>query len=190
MMHGSTIKTVGDGAYQYVVDCSWDQSRPKILFISGNPSVKKSKLKQKSKFIQDLCAITKSMKKNKKEYGGFYLLNLFAYVKKSNESLCDLVMPAGRENLMYLDEHMDKADLIIPCWGYTGVIWEMGEVVFGLIERDIKRIKKTFFLGLSKNSCPAQNYYPPGNTKLIPYTKRKQKEITKKHFNKNFRKID
>ena len=157
-----------DGVYRYVLDCTWDKNKPKIMFIGVSPRAEQ--LDNDDRTVQYLCSVTKSLRKN---FGGFYLLSPIAYIKKQFEKLSEVPFPVGRENLMYLDEYMDKADLIIPCWGDTGLLWEMGGVVFSLIERDIKRVNKTFCLGLTKQGQPTQRSisldYLVGNNKLIKY---------------------
>ena len=84
-----------DRKYRYVLLREWDSQLPKIMFIGLNPSTADEN--QDDPTIRRCIAFAKSF-----DYGGFYMLNLFAYRSTSPSKLREVDDPIGEDNDNFL----------------------------------------------------------------------------------------
>lgn len=97
------------GKYRYVLWRIWDESKPLVLCIGLNPS-KATKVKNDNT-ITRLVGLIKNL-----EYGGFYMMNLFAFITPYPKELKKVQDILG-ENNKWLTEISAKCQDTIFCWG-------------------------------------------------------------------------
>jgi hypothetical protein len=97
------------GKYRYKLWRIWDERLPKVMCIGLNPSTANA--------IRLDPTITNLIKMLKKlGYGGFYMMNLFAWISSKPEDLLTCENPIG-ENESKLKEIEAICDDVIVCWG-------------------------------------------------------------------------
>lgn len=95
--------------YRYALWRIWDESKPLVMFIGLNPSTANEDSDDRT-----IEAVT-DMAKNQ-GFGGFYMMNLFAYVSTDPDHL---LLPEARDavNDDYLKTISAKCQRIIFAWG-------------------------------------------------------------------------
>ncbi|WP_163528832.1 DUF1643 domain-containing protein [Halobacillus ihumii] len=124
--------------YRYLLECVFDDSKDRIMFVMLNPSTADS----------DICDTTLNRCVNFTKswgYGGMYIVNLFALVSKSPEILLTHRDPVGVENDRYILEAAEKSKTIILAWGekFTSIRNRKVEVLQMLQGYNLHCIKKT-----------------------------------------------
>jgi hypothetical protein len=138
--------------YRYVLSRIWDNSKEKIVFIGLNPSTADETI--------DDPTIRKCITYAKKwGYGGFYMLNLFAYRATEPGNMKMANDPVGEENDYYLDEYINKVNIAICCWGNHGQFKSRSKQV-------LSKYNNLYFLKLNKTGEPAHPLYLSNS--LIP----------------------
>jgi hypothetical protein len=144
-----------DRKYRYVLWRIWDEKRPFVAFIGLNPSVANElkddpTIRRVKKFASDW------------QYGGVYMLNLFAYITPYPAELRSCEDPVG-ENDKYLEEYGRKCDKVI--------------FAYGSFEEAIERAKKVkemfttpFALIINQDGSPRHPLYVPANTIPVIYS--------------------
>jgi hypothetical protein len=97
------------GKYRYKLWRIWDNELPKAMCIGLNPS--KANATKADPTITNLIKMLKRL-----GYGGFYMMNLFAWISPNPEDLLTCVDPIG-ENEGKLKEAETICDDVIVCWG-------------------------------------------------------------------------
>jgi hypothetical protein len=97
------------GKYRYKLWRVWDENLPKAMCIGLNPSTANA-----IKPDPTITNLTKAMKIL--GYGGFYMMNLFAFISSKPEALLTCEDPLG-ENESKLAEVEAICDNVIVCWG-------------------------------------------------------------------------
>jgi hypothetical protein len=97
------------GKYRYKLWRIWDESLPKVMCIGLNPSTANS-----IKPDPTITNLTKALKIL--GYGGFYMMNLFAWISSHPEDLLTCTDALG-ENDGKLKEVEAICDDVIVCWG-------------------------------------------------------------------------
>lgn len=95
--------------YRYVLWRIWDESRPLIMFIGLNPS--KASEAKPDPTITRVKGFCESW-----GYGGFYMINLFAYVSEKPKRLLQCADPLG-DNDGWLERIAPKCQKVVFCWG-------------------------------------------------------------------------
>lgn len=95
--------------YRYALWRIWDQSKPRVMFIGLNPSTANSDTDDQT--IQNLRRILIKL-----GYGGFYMMNLFAWISSKPKELLTCENPIG-ENDSKLKEVAALCSEVIVCWG-------------------------------------------------------------------------
>lgn len=147
------------GKYRYKLWRVWDQSKPKAMCIGLNPST--ANASKNDNTINLLIHMLGQL-----GYGGFYMMNLFAWISSKPEDLLTCADPLG-ENNNKLNEVAQLCDVVIACWGS-----------FKQAEERIKEVRPMFpqamCFGVNKNGTPfhprAMSYKGLINSpKLFPY---------------------
>lgn len=134
-----------DRQYRYVLSRIWDEDKPIVVFIGLNPSTADE--------LNDDSTITKCINYAKSwSYGGFYMLNLFAYRAKNPSDMFDAKEPIGSENDNFIKEYIKKSDKIVCAWGDNGDFKQRGESVLELVPN-------AYYLKLNKSGQPAHPLY-------------------------------
>lgn len=97
------------GKYRYALWRIWEEALPKALCIGLNPSTADGlkddpTIRLLKKLLQRLG------------YGGFYMVNLYAWISPSPKCLLNCEDPIG-ENDTVIEELVDHCEDIIFCWG-------------------------------------------------------------------------
>lgn len=151
-----------DGKYRYKLWRIWDESKPKAMCIGLNPST--ANAEKNDNTINVLIRMLEKL-----DYGGFYMMNLFAFISSKPEDLLTCDDPLG-DNENKLEEVEALCDVVIACWGN-----------FKQAEQRIKevlpRYPKAKCFGINQNGTP---FHPRAMSykglldkpELIPYPQR------------------
>lgn len=111
-----TVETKGRGAefsdcrtYRYALWRIWDEKLPLVMCIGLNPSNA-----NESKNDPTITHLTKAIQRL--GYGGFYMMNLFAFVSSKPADLLTCADPLG-ENESKLSEVEALCHEVLFCWG-------------------------------------------------------------------------
>lgn len=95
--------------YRYLLVRNWDKTKPKVLFIGLNPSTATSSVNDPT--VLKLKAWCKHF-----GYGGYKLINIYAY-RATNKRMLKLVPdPVGPENDKYFEAFKNHPDVMFM-WG-------------------------------------------------------------------------
>lgn len=100
-----------DGLYRYVAWRRWRRKDGMIAYIGLNPSTANA--------VKNDNTITKLIKITEHNgYGGFFMLNLFAYISTDPDKLLDKsVNTIGPRNNAYIRYYASRAKMVVFCWG-------------------------------------------------------------------------
>lgn len=149
-----------DRKYRYMLSRQWDEDKPMISFIGLNPSTATEQ--DDDPTIRRVIRFTRDF-----GYGGFYMLNLFAFVTaypKELKSCADPVSGCDK----YLKFYGEKSDKIVFAWGNFDV--------FGRDKKVIDMFPGAYCLGKNANGSPKHPLYLRADTKLELYD-RKTEEL-------------
>jgi len=113
MIKSSTIEAsvnITEDNYRYWLKRVWDTNKEIGVFIALNPS-KATELK----CDQTMCNINNLALQW--GWGGFYILNLFAYMSTEKNKLQTVVNPIGSENDENIQNICQKQNTIVVSWG-------------------------------------------------------------------------
>jgi hypothetical protein len=97
------------GRYRYRLWRIWNIERPVAMCIGLNPST--AKANKNDPTISNLIRILSRL-----GYGGFYMMNLFAWISSKPAELLTCADPLG-DNESHLAEVHSMCDGVIVCWG-------------------------------------------------------------------------
>lgn len=141
-----------DKLYRYMLYRIWDEKKPIISFIGLNPSTADDKIDDAT--IKKCINYTKNW-----GYGGFYMLNLFAFRTKSPYDIMESTNPIGLENDEYIEKYIKLSDKVICAWGNHGKFNNRSKEVLSGIENK-------YYLKINKSGEPAHPLYLKNS--LIP----------------------
>lgn len=100
-----------DGKYRYRLWRIWDDRKPLAMCIGLNPST--ANANKDDATIRNLIQML-----SKLGYGGFYMMNLFAYISSNPNDLLSII-PADKQgdNENHLADVEKLCDHVIICWG-------------------------------------------------------------------------
>jgi|GEM_PF-421593 len=117
-----------DKKYRYQLWRVWNSQLPKIAIVGLNPSTADDKLDDPT--IIRCIEFAKSW-----GYGGFYMVNLFAFRATNPNELNDQTDPIGQDNDKHLIEIFSRVEKVICAWGNGGIFKERNKEVLKLIEK-------------------------------------------------------
>jgi hypothetical protein len=145
------------GHYRYSLSRIWDQTKPLIGFIGLNPST--------ADHIKDDKTISRCISFSKAwGFGGFYMMNLFAYRATKPSVMMQSANPIGFENNNYLLELKSKVDKVAICWGDKGQHNGRSKEVLSLLNQG-----DLYCITINKSGQPKHPLYIKGDAQLIPY---------------------
>jgi hypothetical protein len=166
-MHKSQIEfAVNRGAsfsycrkYRYALWRIWDETKPLVMFIGLNPSTANEN--ENDPTIRSVQRISKA-----NGYGGFYMMNCWAYVSTDPEKLRDHrwneLICEWNDNMLTTIKARCKD--VVFAWGSFSIVSETG--------RD-KELLEMFpnakALFINKNGSPKHPLFCKSDTKLIEY---------------------
>ncbi len=148
-----------DRQYRYALWRIWDETKPLVMFIGLNPSTANET--ENDPTIRSVERISKA-----NGYGGFYMMNCWAYISTDPEKLRD---HRWNELICEWNDNMlttikAKCKDVVFAWGSFAIVKETG--------RD-KELLEMFpnakALFINKNGSPKHPLYCKSDTKLVEY---------------------
>jgi len=97
-------------------------------------------------------------------YGGFMMVNLFAYRTTLPSNLKKVKYPVGTENDKYIVTLSKKADITVAVWGNNGNLYSRDKQVLSLVS-------SLMCLKVNKSGQPAHPLYLTKDLKLIKFAR-------------------
>jgi hypothetical protein len=141
-----------DRKYRYVLSRIWDESKPMIMIIGLNPSTADETKNDPT--ITRCINFAKSW-----EYGGVYMLNLFAFRATLPKDMIEEEEPIGNENDSYINKYSKLSEKVVCAWGNDGSYKNRSKEI-------LSKINNLYYLKLNQSGEPSHPLYLNGN--LIP----------------------
>ena len=142
--------------YRYALSRTWDGKKKTVLFIGLNPSTADEKIDDPT--IRRCINYAQNW-----GYGGFLMVNLFAYRATIPTELKNVKNPIGNDNDLHIIEHLKKAELAVAAWGNEGSHLNR--------DKEVKKIIPNLMcLKINKSGQPAHPLYQKKDLKLIKYS--------------------
>ena len=143
--------------YRYTLWRTWDDSKPKVMFLGLNPSTADE--------INNDPTVTRCINYSKSwGYGGMYMMNIFAFrttypieLKKSND-------PVGKNNDYWIEKIQNDVDKCIGAWGNDGEFKNRFKTIYRIIP-------DLYCLKVNNSGQPAHPLYLRSNLKPIRLSK-------------------
>jgi len=143
--------------YRYSLFRIWDKKKKHVLFIGLNPSTADEEA--------DDPTVRRCLNYAKKwGYGGFIMVNLFAYRTTFPANLKKVKYPIGKDNDKYIMTLSKKADITVAAWGNYGNLYSRDKQVLSLIPNFM-------CLKVNKSGQPAHPLYLKKDLKLTKFTR-------------------
>lgn len=150
------------GKYRYSLSRTWDESKAKVLFIGLNPS--------KADATKDDPTIWKLIKYCQSwGYGGFTIVNLFAYRSTNPDALLNKPLPLvlGPDNKTHLSVHIAEATLVVVMWGNNA--YRISPNYTEEWVNKLRKMEKAKCFKINRDGSPAHPLYLPGKIKPIKF---------------------
>jgi hypothetical protein len=137
--------------YRYSLTRIWDQSAKRVLFVMLNPSTATE--------VQNDPTVERCERRARTlGYGGFRVVNIFAWRDTDPAKMRRVADPVGPDNDATLIEGAAWADHVIAAWGVHGAHLNRGPTVAELLRGCGCAL---YHLGLSKHGHPRHPLYLP-----------------------------
>ena len=143
--------------YRYSLSRIWDKKKEYVLFIGLNPSTADEEVDDPT--IRRCINYAKNW-----GYGGFIMVNLFAYRSTLPSKLKKVKYPIGSENDKYIVTLSKKADITVAVWGNNGNLYSRDKQVLSLIP-------SLMCLKINKSGQPAHPLYLKKGLKLTKFAR-------------------
>lgn len=145
------------GNYRYTLTRTWDESKPKVMFIMLNPST--ADANNDDPTIRRCVNFAKSW-----DYGGLYVCNLFAFRATNPKELLKVGNPFGDQNIWHTRKLSDEVDTIVCAWGNKPILNKILKETspYSLLHFVLPKLH---FLELSKDGTPKHPLYLNGDLK-------------------------
>ena len=143
--------------YRYSLSRIWDKQKKFVLFIGLNPSTADEE-------VDDPTIRRCSGYAQKWGYGGFIMVNLFAYRTTLPSNLKKVKYPVGRDNDKYIVKLSKKADITVAAWGNNGILYRRDKQVLSLVPN-------LMCLKVNKSGQPAHPLYLKKDLKLTKFAR-------------------
>ena len=143
--------------YRYSLSRIWDKQKKFVLFIGLNPSTADEE-------VDDPTIRRCSGYAQKWGYGGFIMVNLFAYRTTLPSNLKKVKYPVGRDNDKYILKLSKKADITVAAWGDNGNLYNRDKQVLSLVPNLV-------CLKINKSGQPAHPLYLKKDLKVTKFAK-------------------
>jgi len=143
--------------YRYTLWRWWNKSKPYASFICLNPSTADE--------ISDDNTVRRCINYSKDwGYGGFLMLNIFAFRATDPKVMKAQEDPIGPDNDMWIKKLAKDAGVVVAAWGSHGAYMDRGEHVKNMIP-GLKCLKRT------KSGQPQHPLYLKKDLRPIAYNK-------------------
>ena len=143
--------------YRYSLSRIWDKKKKYVLFIGLNPSTANEESDDPT--IRRCVNYAKNW-----GYGGFMMVNLFAYRTALPSKLKKVKYPVGQNNDKYIVTLSKKADITVAAWGNNGNLYSRDKQILNLVP-NLKCLK------VNKSGQPAHPLYLKKDLKLTKFAK-------------------
>lgn len=145
-----------DRSYRYSLWRIWDESKPLVMFIGLNPSTANEPHSDPT--IKRVIRISEY-----NGYGGFYMMNCFAYISTNPKGLViDIISHCLNDNLLI--EIGSKCKDVVFAWGNFDVVKDNG------MDKELKQMfPNAKALHINKNGSPKHPLYCKVESKLIDF---------------------
>ena len=143
--------------YRYSLSRIWDKQKKFVLFIGLNPSTADEE-------VDDPTIRRCSGYAQKWGYGGFIMVNLFAYRTTLPSNLKKVKYPVGKDNDKYIVKLSKKADITVAAWGNNGNLYSRDKQILNLVP-NLKCLK------VNKSGQPAHPLYLKKGLKLTKFNR-------------------
>jgi hypothetical protein len=127
MKYKFDVDQIAEDPYRCQLKLVFQDEKPLIAFVGLNPSTADDKKDDRTiRKCINYCKIW--------GYGGFYMVNLFAYRETDRSQIYKVENPNGPENDFYLKRVFDDVELVICCWGNDGVLKARNKEVLEMIK--------------------------------------------------------
>lgn len=130
-----------DNLYRYALWRIWDKPSGLVTFIALNPSTADDDKDDQT--IKRMHSYTEAW-----GYGGFNVVNLFAYRSTDPNELTAIDEPIGSDNDAWIKKLTSDSNLNVVCWGNTGDLDKRDKQV-------LKLIKDPHCIDINKTGQPA-----------------------------------
>jgi len=150
--------------YRYTLSRSWKDEGLTFAYFGINPSTADANI--------DDATVKKWIGFTERNGGkGFIVGNAFAYRATDVKELANCQDPTGGSaNLKHINSIIEKADILVPCWGSTNKVPArlrgLVSALLGVIRESGKPIK---VFGWTKSDDPKHPLMLPYNTELIDF---------------------
>lgn len=149
------------GNYRYKLWRIWDEGKPLVMCIGLNPSTANAnKNDQTISYLIKMLSIL--------DYGGFYMMNLFAWISSKPDDLLTCPDPIGENDYKLMEVKSFCRDVIV-CWGNFKQAEERIKIV-------LPKFPEALCFGVTANGKPfhplammPRNGRDPNNPKLSKY---------------------
>lgn len=152
-----------DRVYRYTLERVWDERPRRVAFIGLNPST------------ADETQLDNTLRRCVRfadgwGFGGFVMLNLFAFRSTTPRLLWAVGDPVGKDNNRYIIDTLQRpeVDLIVACWGVHGALLDRCIKVREMIEIGLSY--DLHHMGLTKDGHPRHPLYLPSTTQPEVWT--------------------
>jgi hypothetical protein len=137
-----------DRKYRYLLKHVWDNNnKNEISWIGLNPSTAdEKKLDPTLRKIKGFSNIY--------GFGSFWMLNLFALRSTDPAELYKDEFPVGSDNNKWILDITSKTNVVVCCWGSTGVFLDRYKKVLEILNPD-----KLYYINLTKSDQPNHPLY-------------------------------
>ena len=143
--------------YRYSLSRIWDKQKKFVLFIGLNPSTADEGMDDPT--IRRCSGYAQHW-----GYGGFMIVNLFAYRTTFPSNLKKVKCPVGSENDKYIIKLSKKADITVAAWGDNGNLYNRDKQVLSLVPNLV-------CLKINKSRQPAHPLYLKKDLKVTKFAK-------------------
>ena len=143
--------------YRYSLSRIWDKQKKFVLFIGLNPSTADEGMDDPT--IRRCSGYAQHW-----GYGGFMIVNLFAYRTTFPSNLKKVKSPVVSENDKYIIKLSKKADITVAAWGDNGNLYNRDKQVLSLVPNLV-------CLKINKSGQPAHPLYLNKDLKLTKFAK-------------------
>lgn len=143
-----------DRQYRYALWRIWNENKPLVMFIGLNPSTANEHVDDPT--IKRVMKLVGGW-----NYGGFYMMNLFAIVSSKPEVLVNHPDPLG-DNDHWLEKIAIECKMVLFAWGSFKQAKDSAEAVK-------KRFPGAYCLRKSKDGNPWHPLYIPAKTQPISF---------------------
>ena len=143
--------------YRYSLSRIWDKKKKLVLFIGLNPSTADEEVDDPT--IRRCSGYAQNW-----GYGGFIIVNLFAYRTTLPSNLKKVKHPIGKDNDKYIVKLSKKADITVAAWGNNGNLYRRDKQVLSLVPNLV-------CLKINKSGQPAHPLYLKKDLKVTKFAK-------------------